>query len=554
MIHILDEKLINKIAAGEVIDRPANVVKELVENAVDAGASHIVIEISENCIRIVDDGNGMTKEDLELSIVRHATSKITSFEDLEHVSSFGFRGEALSSIAAVSSFRILSKTEEMLEGYELCVEGGRVKSFRAQACPQGTVVEVRDLFFNTPVRRKFLDDLEDDRIVGFLEKFALGVPVAVRLRLNGKLVFDVQSKDPFERIGQVWGFTILNDMLPLKYNEGNISIEGYVSKPSLVRKDKNMQALFVNGRLIYSEEISNGLYESYKSLLFVNKHPITVLHLHTGGVDVNVHPTKKIVKFSHPGKITKVVFDAIRDLFKESTLDFSAEVQLSYGTPSPMARLYSKQENTRFVKDFQQGLSTIPSFEKRYVHFPELKILGNIAKTFFLAESEEGLVIIDQHVVEERINYEKFMKQYMKGEVVVQDLLVPELLEFSPKEAMFVRTQKEFLKTYGFYIEEFGENTFRLEKVPIIFNKVKGVELLKDLLVDFKDEEKEDMITMMSCRKSVKAGDTVTVSEMYTLLKQLDQCDLPYTCPHGRPIMVKLAIEDLEKMFRRKGF
>ncbi|MSR86054.1 DNA mismatch repair endonuclease MutL, partial [Candidatus Woesearchaeota archaeon] len=311
MIHILDEKLINKIAAGEVIDRPANVVKELVENAVDAGASHIVVEISENCIRIVDDGNGMSKEDLELSVLRHATSKITSFEDLEHVSSFGFRGEALSSIAAISSFRILSKTQEMLEGYELHVEGGRVKTFHAQACPRGTVVEVRDLFFNTPVRRKFLDGLEDERIVGFLEKFALGIPVAVRLRMYGKLIFDVQSKDPLERIGQVWGFTITNDMLTLKYSEGNISLDGYVSKPSLVRKDKNMQALFVNGRLVYSEEISTGLYEAYKSLLFVNKHPVAVLHLHTGGVDVNVHPTKKIVKFSHPGKVSAVVFSAV---------------------------------------------------------------------------------------------------------------------------------------------------------------------------------------------------------------------------------------------------
>ncbi|KHO51619.1 MAG: DNA mismatch repair protein MutL [archaeon GW2011_AR17] len=469
MIHVLDEKLINKIAAGEVIDRPANVIKELVENAVDAGASHIVVEVSEDYIKVVDDGHGMNKEDIELSILRHATSKIHSFEDLEHVSSFGFRGEALSSIAAVSSFRILSKTEDMLEGYELCVEGGRIKSFRAEACPQGTVVEIRDLFFNTPVRKKFLDALEDERIVGFLEKFALGIPVAVRLRMHGKLVFDVQSRDPFERIGQVWGFTLLNDMLPLKYNEGNISIEGYVSKPSYVRKDKSMQALFVNGRLVYSDEISSGLYDAYKSLLFVNKHPVVVLHVHTGGVDVNVHPTKKIVKFSHPGKITRVVFEAIRALFRESTLDFSAEVQTTYGNSF---QSMFKPENTRFVRDIQQGLSVLPSFENRYVHFPELKILGNIAKTFFLAESEEGLVIIDQHVVEERINYEKFMKQYMKGEVVIQDLLVPELLEFSPKEAMLVRTQKEQLKSYGFYVEEFGENTFRLEKVPMLFNKV----------------------------------------------------------------------------------
>lgn len=557
MIRVLDEKLVNKIAAGEVIDRPVNVVKELVENAVDAQAEHITVELSENCIRVVDDGIGMSKEDVEQSILRHATSKISSFEDLEYVSTLGFRGEALSSIAAVSQFTLLSKTKEMLEGYELCVEGGVVQSFKAKACPQGTVVEVRDLFFNTPVRKKFLDGLEEERIVGFLEKFSLGVQISLRLRIRGKLIFDVHSFDLLERIGQVWGFTLLKDMVAIKYNEGNITFEGFVSKPSCVRKDKSMQALFVNGRLVDSEEISSGLYEAYKSLLFVNKHPVAVLHVITGGVDVNVHPTKKIVKFSHPGKVTEVVFDAIRLLFQEVPLDFSAaEIPLhSYdaGRPST-ATLAQKAENIRFVKDVQRGLAALPIFDRKYVHFPEMKILGNIAKTFFLAETNDGLVIIDQHVVEERINYEKFMKQYLKGEVVVQDLLIPELLEFSAKEAMNLRVKLDLLRSYGFYLEEFGENTFRLEKVPILFNKVKGEELLRDLLVDFKDEEKEDIITMMSCKRSIKAGDDVTISDMYRLLLELDKCELPYTCPHGRPIMVKLALDDVEKMFRRKGF
>lgn len=553
MIRLLDEKLVNKIAAGEVIDRPLNVVKELVENAFDAGATHISVEVTDTCIRVVDDGCGMGKEDLEQCALRHATSKITSFEDLEHVSTLGFRGEALSSIAAVSFLTLLSKTADALEGHELCIEAGLLHSLSAKACADGTVVEVRDLFFNTPVRKKFLDAFEDQRIVGFMEKFALGNTAAVRLRLHGKLLFDVQAKDPLERIGQVWGFTLVNDMVAVHYVDGNITIEGYVSKPSLVRKDKSMQALFVNGRLVESEEISAGLYEAYKSLLFVNKHPVAVLHVYTGGVDVNVHPTKKIVKFSHPGKVQSVVFSAIRELFKEVPLDFyAAEVPLS-SVVSPSA-LDSKRENSRFVREVQQGLTTLPTFETGYRHFPEMNILGNIAKTFFLAETEQGLLIIDQHVVEERINYEKFMRQFLKGEVVVQDLLVPELLEFSPQEAMHLREKMAALRMYGFHLEEFGENTFRLEKVPIIFNKVKGETLLRDLLVDFKDDEKEDIITMMSCKRSVKAGDSVTISDMYRLLLELDKCELPYTCPHGRPIMVKLSLEDLEKMFRRKGF
>ncbi|MBI5797381.1 DNA mismatch repair endonuclease MutL [Candidatus Woesearchaeota archaeon] len=554
MIKLLDEALVNKIAAGEVIDRPFNVVKELVENSLDAGALRIVVEAGPTFIRVTDDGSGIQKDDLQLAVRSHATSKIESFDDLQHVSTLGFRGEALASIAAVSFLTILSKTTDSYEGNELCLMAGKPISFRTVAAKQGSLIEVRDLFFNTPVRKKFLDMKEDERITSFLEKFALGTKTSVKLILHTKTVLDVNASDLLDRIAQVYGTEVVSELVPVHYENDFLSIKGFVSKPSLVRRDTAMQALFVNGRLVESEEITSALYDAYKSLLFVNKHPIAVLSLQMfDGVDVNVHPTKKIVKFSFPDKIRNAVFDAVRTVFKEEILDF--QVQEKYiPTDAAYVRPTVSTQSKRFVKEHQKSLVAQEHNEKKYVHFPEMRILGNIAKTFFLTETEEGLMIIDQHVVEERINYEKFMKQYMNKAVAVQDLLQAELIDFSPAEAMVMRRNLEKMKGYGFFLEEFGENTFRLTRVPVLFNKIKGSELLRDLLVDFKEDEKEDIITMMSCRKSVKAGDVVSVAEMYILLKELDLCELPYTCPHGRPIMVKLPLGDIEKMFRRKGF
>lgn len=554
MIRVLDDKLVNKIAAGEVVEKPINVVKELVENAVDAGAKHIVVEIAENLIKVSDDGYGISREDMEMCAMRHATSKIENFDDLEKVRSYGFRGEALASIAAVSKLVISSKNRESFEGYEMFIEGGEVRYMKMAACPQGTVVEVYDLFFNTPVRKKFLDMSENERIVEFLEKFALGTNVSVRLKMFDKILIDVYVQDALERMGQVYGLEVMKEMLPVIYESDGIRVEGYVSKPSLVRKDKSMQAVFVNGRLVENDEIGIALYDAYKSLLFVNRHPIVLLHFYLDGVDVNVHPTKKIVKFENPDTVCKVLFEALQNLFKTQPLNFTAKDTQIQEMLSVEGRRSVKVDNSRFVRDVQKGLMSLSEDSTKLSHFPEMKILGNVAKTFFLAETDDGLVIIDQHVVEERINYEKFMKQYNNKCIIVQDLIEAELIDFSTKDAMFVNNHLDDLRSYGFYLEEFGDNTFRLTKVPVIFSKVKGADLLRDLIVDFKDDDKEDFITMMACRKSVKAGDNVSISEMYGLLRELDKCDLPFTCPHGRPIMVKVTIADLERMFRRKGF
>lgn len=550
MIHVLDEALVNKIAAGEVVERPVNVIKELVENAVDAHATHIFIDVTDTLISVHDDGVGMSRVDLETSVLRHATSKIQSFDDLQHIATYGFRGEALASIAAVSDLIILTRRKEDMEGSELHVEGGVMRSLRSIGSPIGTTVLVRDLFFNTPVRKKFLDTKEFERIVEFLEKFSLGTMVAVRLKLYDKVVLEVNADALLDRIVQVYGLDVAKHLAAIESAYSGIKLNGFVSKPSLLKRDRSQQAVFVNERLVESDEVSSALYDAYKSILFVNKHPLVVLSLTLEGVDVNVHPTKKIVKFSSPEKVYNAVFDAVRSVLHEQPVEFSMQETLPEKSFS-----FFTEENRKFQPDMQRSLLiSSPKEHEGYVHFPSLRLLGNVAKTFFLAESPEGLMLIDQHVVEERINYEKFMAQYMNEAVAVQELLQPEVLELSMKEAMIVQRHLSLLQTFGFFLEDFGETTFRLSKVPVLFNRVKGVELLKDLLTDFHEVEKEKIVTRMACRSSIKAGDFVSSEEMYALLKKLDKCEFPYTCPHGRPAMVKVSLGDIEKMFRRKGF
>ena len=577
MINVLDEKLINKIAAGEVIERPVNVVKELVENSFDAGAKKILVEIKDAFILVEDDGRGMFKGDLEKCTLRHATSKIKEFEDLINVGSFGFRGEALSSIAAVSDLTISSKPgefisggvpEELIEGNEIRVEGGVLRHLKSKGMSRGTTIEVRDLFFNTPVRKKFLDSRENERIVKFLEKFVLGNKVRFKLVMNGKVVLEVNSEDLLDRMAEVYGVDVVKHMREVNHEELGLKMKGFVSEPSLLRSDRGRQAIFVNGRLVESEEINKGLYDAYKSILFVNKHPIVVLNLEMKGVDVNVHPAKKIVKFSLPDLVYTVVSNGVRNVFKDRSVVFEAEPSIVNPQKETEQKLevfnvhnrdrgYFKEDSLRFQRETQVEFFDRDKKEasSKLKKLPEMRLLGVINKTYFLAEVQEGLMLIDQHVVEERINFEKFMKQYMDQKIEIQELLSPEMLEFSSSEAMGVRSNLDRLKKFGFGLEEFGGNNFRLRSVPLMFNKVKGKELLKEVLSsNFKNEEKEDIITRMSCRLSVKAGDTVSIAQMYNLLSDLDACELPFTCPHGRPIMVKLSISDLEKMFRRKGF
>ena len=549
MIKVLDEKLVNKIAAGEVIEKPVNVVKELVENSLDSGADDILIEVKENLIKIEDNGCGMSKEDLVLCMKRHATSKISSFDDLNGVRSMGFRGEALSSIAAVSDISIVSKQEGAMEGGMVHVEFGFLRESKTVGSSEGTKIEVRDLFHNTPVRKKFLDTKESERIVECVMKIALGNEgVRFKLVKDDKIIFDVYKGSLLDRVVGLYGSDFVKDLVEIEFEDKGISISGYVSKPSLLRKDKSMQSFFVNNRLVDGAEASIALYDAYKSLLFVNRHPVVVLHLKMEGVDVNVHPTKREIRFENPNLVYKVMFDAIRSVFQEQEMVFDVQDKFDFGEPE------KKVVEERVVEvSKQQGL--VESSEEGFVRLPKLKLLGCVGKTYWVAENSEGLLLIDQHVVQERILYEKFMKQFVDNSVEVQELLNGEVMDLDPKNACVLRGNLERLAEFGFKIEEFGGDSFLIRSVPVIFGDVFGKELLLDLFVDMKSvvDYKEKVVTRMACRASIKAGDEVSEYRLMRLLKEVDKCELPYTCPHGRPIIIKLSMSDLEKMFRRKA-
>ncbi|MBU1974350.1 MAG: DNA mismatch repair endonuclease MutL, partial [Nanoarchaeota archaeon] len=582
-INLLTEDLINKIAAGEVIERPASVVKELIENSLDAQATKITIEI-EDCgkklIKISDNGSGMSEEDTKTSILRHATSKISSQEDLFAIQTLGFRGEALASIAAVSQLSIITKQEGEVEGFNLIVESGEIISSGILAAETGTVIEVRNLFFNTPVRKTFMktDPVELRHIIDVVTRYALINPeIAIKLIHEGhELLNSPQVPDLINNLASLYGVKLAKDLLEVNYQKDGLTVSGYVAQPHQARNDNTQQSVYVNQRWVKSGDVSKAVYEAFHSLLFHGKHPIFVLNLEIapGMIDVNVHPQKTEVKFSQKDTIFNTVFTAVKETLQKNNLipelDIKFEEQLSFGQKIKTKIL--KKAKYKFEPSNQETLEDeeyatpeedilIPEQWKEELIkeiLPPLRILGQVQKTFFVAEAEDGIMIIDQHVVQERILYERFMAQLMNKQVATQSLLRGEMIDLTPTEKILIKENLIELKHFGFQLESFGENTYLLKTIPSVFGKLQPKELLYEIINNFKygknklEQIQEEIITRMACRASIKAGDEVTVGEMQKLLDELANCKLPYTCPHGRSIMIKVSIDELEKKFKRK--
>ncbi len=633
-INLLDEKLINKIAAGEVIERPANVVKELVENALDAGATKISIEIKnsgQELIKIADNGEGMEEEDAKNSIIRHATSKIKDTDDLFNINTLGFRGEALASIAAVSQMSLTTKQKDQIEGFNIAIEGGQIISSGIMAAEQGTVVEVRNLFFNTPARKKFLktDAVELRHIVEVIIRYALINP-----QINFKLTHDGHEllnspavEDWRSNIAAIYGLKLAKELLEVDYcnEENNIRVKGYIVKPYQARNDKNQQDFFVNKRWVKNDGVNRAIYEAYHSLLFVNKHPIFILNLEVDPqeIDVNVHPTKQEIKFEQKNTVQNAVFTAIKETLQKNNLipilDFETEQQLSFGAQvkkkegsTNLEKNKHKKEQSKYAfetseqktfeveeknkeiinyqelnypeseenKENKENISDDESYftpenevfvghnikenvlkngaDLENVKLPSMRILGQIHRTFFVAETPGGMLLIDQHVVQERVLYERFMEQFLNKNVAVQNLLKNEVLDFSPAEKISILENKEKLAELGFHLEEFGENTFVLKAVPTLFGRIQPQKMIYEVLSHLEDgknklaEVQEEIITRMACRASVKAGDVITIPQIEKLLQELAQTKLPYTCPHGRAVLIKIAVDEMEKKFKRK--
>jgi len=591
-IRILDELVANKIAAGEVVERPSAVVKELVENALDAGAAKIEIEIEESgskLIKVTDNGSGMVKSDAILALERHATSKIREADDLFKITTLGFRGEALPSIAAVSTLEISTRVTEQLAGSYLKVVGGEVKEVREVGCPVGTSIAVRQLFFNTPARLKYLKSpsTEMGHILEMVNHLSLAHPqIAFRLTHNGRQVFLSAGKtDLLEVILNIYGKETARAMLPVNFGSSRISLQGFVGQPNVARGSRNCLNFFVNGRFIRSRVMARAVEDAYKTLLPLRKYPVAVLSFQIAPteIDVNVHPTKTEIRFSDEREIYLLTYQSVSQALKgggsqlipqmekkpatvkEEEKPSTLEIALAEETKSLGGRI---KESNNF---YQSTLS--PEIEETYlqkspeqvltestVKLPAMEPLGQIHNTFIVAEGPDGMLIIDQHAAHERILYEKLQTAKNQGEVTSQTLLIPVELDLTPQEKAIWEELAPILAEIGFAIEYFGGNTYLVRAIPTFMENKDILPLIRQIIDDFLSspqkkkpaEWQEKALVTMSCRLAVKAGDHLDTQEIRQLLKSLEATANPYTCPHGRPTLLNFSFRELEANFKRR--
>ena len=580
VIKVLSEDIINKIAAGEVIERPASVVKELVENSLDAAATSIRVEIRDygkELIAVHDNGGGMDQQDAKNCLVRHATSKITSASDLFSIQTLGFRGEALASISAVSRLALTTKPAEAVEAFRLLAENDHIASTIA-ARETGTTIEVRDLFYNTPARKKFLKSnaVELRHMLEAVASYALANPKTNFCLTHNQqeLLRTAATEDRRNTIAALYGTATAKGLLPVKYKDEAVEISGFISTPAQVRHDTQQQVLIVNGRWVRSEEITAALYEGYHTLLFMNRHPIFVLQLSLDPqrIDVNVHPAKTRIKIEQKELVCKAVSAAVKETLQKHHLISSTEMEftpLQFARPATKAKYMFEPAAQTVLRVGESAASYAPKNDiseankneiqlAATVKFPAFKLLGQVHKTFFVAETAGGVFFIDQHAAHERVLYEEFMEQFLNFKVGIQQLVQGEIIELTAEQKITFQEHLEELQQFGFTIEPFGEKAFVLKAVPMIFGRIPSRELFLEVLAllpkgkNLLEQQKEAIITRMACRAAVMAGEVLTTRQMERILRDLALKKNPYTCPHGRPVMIKTEVEELEKKFKRR--
>ncbi|HHT9126041.1 MAG TPA: DNA mismatch repair endonuclease MutL [Candidatus Brocadiia bacterium] len=578
-IKILPPSVTNKIAAGEVIERPASVVKELIENAIDANAARIDVYLEEGgkkLIKVIDDGTGMCPEDLALAFLSHATSKIEKAEDLFDVVTMGFRGEALPSIGAVSQSRIISRPYDTTSGAEIEIEGGVLGKLKECGASSGTQVEVRNLFFNTPVRRKFLKTTPTEmaHISDILTRLSLAFPtIHFTLTHDNRKVFNLPpASDIKERIHTFFGKEIGEYLIPIKCREPNMEVSGYILPQTYDRPNTKMQFTFVNGRYIRSNVVYRAITEAYHGLLTNRRCPIVFMFLQIDPheVDVNVHPTKIEVRFKNANQVHGVVLSALRGaLGKGKTTTpikkvLSDEVivssegkgikKYSLTNTSPLSsRPFSalQSTNTELVAPAKQTL-----WHLGFSHETVLQLHAS----YIIEETPEGLNIIDQHALHEIILYHEIKQRITQSKLVSQQLLIPELIELSPKDFFTMLNLKDGLERLGMAVEEFGQNTVIIRTLPQILKNLDCKEFVNNLLNEIGDNEVagdasvvfEKLIKIMACKGAVKAGQKLAVEEIESLLQRRKDFSITSNCPHGRPTTISFSIRELESLFKRR--
>ncbi len=571
IINKLDNALINKIAAGEVIERPSSVVKELIENSIDAKATKIVIEIKESgfsLIKIVDNGKGMDKQDTKLCIERHATSKIKDADDIFKIKTLGFRGEALASIAAISNMKIITKQKEAKTAFQINIEAGRIYIEKEIGWQDGTTMEIKDLFFNVPARKKFLKNmrLEFQNIVDVISRYALiNHNIFFKLVHNKRDIFvSPQAPDWKGTLINIYGMDVARDMLAIEYKNDIYSISGFISKPKLTRADKSHQSLYVNKRYIKNKYITQGVYDAYHTLLFNHRHPVIILNIEVDPslIDVNVHPTKKEIRINKEEEMRAAVCSAIKEVLDKENLvpqDLDKQTRIVIDDIKYEREKFKKKE---YVVPTNQQAELQTNYQSAYMKKLEevtpkdtTRIIGQVHDCYLIVEDREGMLIVDQHAAEERVNYERFMDMYANKDIKIQQLLKPMHLEMNASDFTLLEANIEKFKAIGFDLDNFGHNSFILRSIPLLLNKLQSKEAILDLLDEVKTLKnfEEETLIQKACKASVKQGDSLTQNQLSNLMSELKQTKTPFTCPHGRPTMIKMTKAELERKFKRTG-
>ncbi len=595
-IALLSEAVASQVAAGEVVERPASVVKELVENAIDAQATRIEVLIRRggiSTIRVVDDGTGMDRDDALLCLERHATSKIRTGADLATIHTLGFRGEALPSIASVSRFRLTTREHAALAGTEVIVNGGKIETVRDGGDAPGTQIEVRSLFYNLPARRKFLrtENTEQSHVEHQLHLQAIGHPQVGFVFVNDERV--VYQLPPVahlrDRIRDLCGAALTAELLEVpEFDAGGLIVRGLVGKAGVSRSSRAQQLVFLNGRAIENPTLSFALREGYHTALMKGQHPVTFLfvEMDPAAVDVNVHPAKREVRFRDPAHVREAIVEATRRALESdraswtSTFHSAPKAEPTAPIPDLTPQLIPERELVTLRTDWAAlpiapaptppAAAAVPttSFDLRPTttivpaedRSRDFRILGVLGKLYVLMENESGLVLVDQHAAHERILFEEMRRRMESQGVPSQRLLIPLTLQVTPRDADWLAQNLPTLHRAGIALEPFGPGTFKIDSLPTFLRGTEPLQLVRDVIDELRETSNqtsrlrlgEDMIAKTVCRHAVKANDFLREPELVRLIQDLLACDLPYTCPHGRPTMIQMSYGELEKKFGRK--
>ena len=581
-VRVLDEHIANQIAAGEVVERPASVVKELVENAIDANSTRIDIIVEEaglSSIRVKDNGTGIQPEDMKTAFARHATSKIVQGRDLFHITTLGFRGEALPSIAAVSKVEMVSCHNQDGKGKKITIEGGKLLSEQYTAAPRGTDIIVKQLFYNTPARLKYMKTVQTElsNICEVIYRMALSHPqISFTFHHHDHpLLKTLGNGQLLQVVAAIYGTTAAKAMLPLESDSLDYRIQGLISRPEWTRANRHGISTIVNGRYIRSYSLNQAVIKAYHTLVPIHRYPLIVMHLHMHPslVDVNVHPAKLEVRFSKEVELLELVEKQIHSVLSHQVLIPQPERLTSSKTSKPSmiqqtSLIYSTstgRKGSALEVNEQPTLSYDSPQTKQMEHasvqippFPELHYVGQHHGTYIIAQNEDGLYLIDQHAAHERVNYEFYYEKFANHRAAFQQLLLPLTLEFTPHEAEKLQSRLHWLEQAGVYVDYFGGQTFRVHAYPDWFQSTNARHIVEEMCQWVIHEKKidpgkfrEKSAILCACKASIKANQKISEREAKQLLGQLALCKQPYTCPHGRPIIVSFSTYELQKWFKR---